>query len=428
MSCAAGVHCFLHRRRHGQRHGAGLRLYRPPGAPRGCNCPTTRSAAFWHTSPAATAQPRDITTANAYALLGELNHYSDPRHAYPGDPAAGLSPFAAEDAPFNDAYVVHLGEELDADGFAAAIDKLATFLYYGSLSTAAAYFDRCRAGLRLQRRLQPSFRRLFQLRAIPPARRLRTFGLCPLGFSPDDVPREALDDLCRGLILRWRGGEAGAETAAASLSDPTSLLAAQFARDASPDQLRSVAAERTAAAGIAINEIVPQFHARLAEQMGNDRQVVFAQGAGGTPAQLRPAAELPGARFHRAKSSSRRWMKSSVTKGPRIRTGSAWNRRWTRRSRRSRPRPADNCGSGCSGWSIRPNTASSGAQNMADHLGEHLREISRLAGESLQAVVGKLRSLKELLLGDRHGGQELAAIPRAVCPPSGGRPPSGGVL
>ena len=60
-------------------------------------------------------QPRDLATANAYALLGELNHYADPRHAHPGDPTAGLSGFEAEDAPFSDAYVVHLGEELDAD-------------------------------------------------------------------------------------------------------------------------------------------------------------------------------------------------------------------------------------------------------------------------------------------------------------------------
>jgi hypothetical protein len=46
-----------------------------------------------------------------------------------------------------------------------------------------------------------------------------------------------------------------------------------------------------------------------------------------------------------------------------------------------------------------------GAQNMADRLSEHLREISGLAGDALQATVGKLRALKELLLGDRNGGK-----------------------
>ena len=359
-------------------------------------------------------------------MLGELNHYSDPRHAHPGDPAAGLSPFAAEDAPFNDAYVVHLGEELDADGFAAAIDKLAAFLYYGSLSTAAAYFDRGRAGCACSdgyNRVSDDYSNSEDTASAA----LRTFGLCPLGFSPDDVPPEALNDLCRGLVLRWRGGEAGAETAAASLSDPTSLLAAQFARDASPDQLRSVAAERIAAAGIAINEIVPRFHARLAEQMGNDRQSYLLKVLEQLLHNFAPRrsflAEIPPGkvivealdeiiRYQGAEDSHQLCLESALDVPVQEIAGAAGGqvREWLL------------------GLVNSPEYRLTGAQNMADHLGEHLREISRLAGESLQAVVGKLRSLKELLLGDRHGGKKLAAIPRAVCPPSGGRPSSGGVL
>ncbi len=78
-------------------------------------------------------------------MLGELNHYTDLQHFYPGDPAAGLAAFGAEDAPFNHAYLVHLGEELEADGFTAAVDTLANYLYHGTLTTAAAFFDKCRA-------------------------------------------------------------------------------------------------------------------------------------------------------------------------------------------------------------------------------------------------------------------------------------------
>ena len=77
-------------------------------------------------------QTRDLAKANAYALLGELNHYADPQHSIPGDPAAGLAAFGAEDAPFNHTYLVHLGEELEADGFAAAADTLASYLYHGT--------------------------------------------------------------------------------------------------------------------------------------------------------------------------------------------------------------------------------------------------------------------------------------------------------
>src|SRR5208283_1625190 len=89
-------------------------------------------------------QTRELSTANAYSLLGELNHYAAPHHFYPGDPAAGLASFGVEDAPFNHAYLVHLGEELEADGFTAAVDTLAKYLYHGTITTAAAFFDKCR--------------------------------------------------------------------------------------------------------------------------------------------------------------------------------------------------------------------------------------------------------------------------------------------
>ena len=41
---------------------------------------------------------------------------------------------------------------------------------------------------------------------------------------------------------------------------------------------------------------------------------------------------------------------------------------------------------------------------MADVMTEHLRDLSRQAGEALQSVVRRLRSLKDSLLGDRKGG------------------------
>src|SRR5208337_2614560 len=88
---------------------------------------------------------RDLSVANAYALLGELNHLANPQHGYPGDPLAGLVPFVEDVAPFSHTYLVHLGEELEADGFASAVDTLAEYLYRGTVTTAAAFFDKCRA-------------------------------------------------------------------------------------------------------------------------------------------------------------------------------------------------------------------------------------------------------------------------------------------
>ena len=46
-----------------------------------------------------------------------------------------------------------------------------------------------------------------------------------------------------------------------------------------------------------------------------------------------------------------------------------------------------------------------GAQQMADSLAEHLRDLSRQAGEAIHAATNELRSLKELLLGDKKGSK-----------------------
>ncbi len=122
-------------------------------------------------------QTRELATANAYSLLGELNHYVQRQHGYPGDPEAGLAAFDVKDAPFNHTYLVHLGEELEGEGFTAAVDTLAKYLYHGTVTTAAAFFDKCRAGQAADR---PS---------AGAAPTLRTIGLCQLGFSADDIPR-----------------------------------------------------------------------------------------------------------------------------------------------------------------------------------------------------------------------------------------------
>jgi len=46
-----------------------------------------------------------------------------------------------------------------------------------------------------------------------------------------------------------------------------------------------------------------------------------------------------------------------------------------------------------------------GAQQMADSLCRHLRDLSRQAGEGIQVATRELQSLKELLLGDKKAGE-----------------------
>lgn len=338
-------------------------------------------------------QARDLSTANAYALLGELNHYADVQHFYPGDPAAGLAAFGAEDAPFNHAYLVHLGEELEADGFTAAVDTLANYLYHGTVTTAAAFFDKCRAA---QSADGPS---------AGEAPTLRTFGLCQLGFSPDDIPRSAADDLCRSLIVRWRGNDLNQpDPAAVSLSDPTSLLATQFAHGISAEELRATVVARTKEAAFTLGQVVNRFRARLAEQMGDDRSSYLLTALGELLHNLAPQrsflTRIPPAkvivealdgmiRYQGAQDSHRLCLESALEAPIREIAAAA--------------------GAELQQWLLglvnSPEHRLAGAQQMADSLAEHLRDLSRQAGEAIHAMTDEMRSLKELLLGDKKGSK-----------------------
>jgi eukaryotic-like serine/threonine-protein kinase len=204
-------------------------------------------------------QGRDLAVANAYSLLSELHHYSDPHHAYPGDPACGVPSFAAEDAPFTHTYMVHLGEDLEQKDFTAAAEKLAKYLYFNSGTSAGAFFDACRAAEQDSTPLAA---------ADPP---VRTFGLCQLGFSYDDIPLAAADELCEEMVTRWRGAER-AESAdhAASLSDPTSLLVNHFAVGQCKQELHDEVAALAEGTGLHVEQIVNQLQAAATHEMGDD--------------------------------------------------------------------------------------------------------------------------------------------------------------
>ena len=338
-------------------------------------------------------QNRELCVANTYALLGELNHYADPHHSYPGDPTAGLAPCGAEDPPFTHAYLLHLGEELEADGFAAAINALATYLYHATVTTAAGFFDQCRAD-------KPDHGP-----AAGAAPTVRTFGICRLGFSLDGIPRGAADDLCRSLIARWRGSALDqADPAAASLSDPTSLLAAQFAQGVSAEELRAVVVARAEAAAITLDGILQRFHATLAEQMGNNRQAYLLAALEELVNKLAPQRgfltrtppgkvileALDGMIRYQGVSETHRLCLESALEAPTQEIAAA-------------------AGADLRQWLLglvnSPEHRLAGAQRLADSLAEHLRDLSCRAGEAIHAVTSELRSLRETLLGDRRGSR-----------------------
>ena len=338
---------------------------------------------------------RDLAVANACAFLAELRHYGDPRNAYPGDAAGGLPAFAANVPPFDAAYVVHVGEELEDDGFAAAADQLAEYAYRSALTPAAAFFDRCRT---VEPHDGPSA-------GADPT--VRTFGLCRLGFCRDHVPDAATDELCTSLLSRWRGAVGvDPEQAPTSLADPNALLVTQIAASRCEEELRGEVVTRAAAMGLCVGQIVNELHATTVREMGDDPESYLvtvleellnneASMAGGT--NRLPSAE----RIFDALNTliSSRALQSS----PRVCLESVLDRRIEEL--------ADSHEAALGQWILglvaSPAHRVQGAQRAADYVAELLRTLSRQAGEALRGPRDEVRALEESLLAEKSGREWL---------------------
>ncbi|MBV9126128.1 MAG: hypothetical protein JO112_22480, partial [Planctomycetes bacterium] len=131
--------------------------------------------------------------ANAYATLTELNHFSKPGICYPGDPQHGLAAFGPEDYPFEECYLVHLGEELNEVQAEGAADFLAEYLYLDAATTVGSFLD----PYRLSTHTAP-----FHPGLDTP---LRTLGLDRLCFPRHNLAEEAGRLLCHRIVTRWQG-------------------------------------------------------------------------------------------------------------------------------------------------------------------------------------------------------------------------------
>ena len=81
-----------------------------------------------------------MAIANGYSCLSEVEHYAV--NGYPGDPSFGLAP---SDRPaFDHTYLVHLGDDLEKRSYAAAVTKVAEYLYLNVASPVGEFFDAAR--------------------------------------------------------------------------------------------------------------------------------------------------------------------------------------------------------------------------------------------------------------------------------------------
>jgi hypothetical protein len=339
-------------------------------------------------------QSRDLCVASAYALLTELNHYSSSQCGYPGDPACGLPAFTAEDAPFRHTYVVHLGEELEAEDFNAAGGKLAEYLYYNAITPAGAFFDQCR---------NPRQECGAATAAAP---LVRTFGLSQAGLRAGDIPPSAADELCRALLARWRGAEqAEPEARPRSLADPARLLAGQFAPTRAKENLRDEVSFRAEAIGLDVARIVDQFQTAARRELDDDPEsyllsVLSELSHGGEAGKNLPAGLPPSrtildtldaiVRGDDAATTRRTCLESATeayVKDQAVRLGTAL-RDWI-----------------LSLVSL-PRYRVVGAQRGCDYVAEHLRAMSHEASESLRGKLPALHALRETLLKDKHQGRD----------------------
>ncbi|MGA2620608.1 MAG: tubulin-like doman-containing protein [Thermoguttaceae bacterium] len=342
------------------------------------------------------SQVRDLAVANSYAFLTELHYYSDRQHGYPGDAGCGLPAFAPEDAPFAHAYVVHLGEDLEGEGFTAAADTLAQYLYAGAVTAAGTFFDRCRA---------PAASGDCSAEADP---LVRTFGLCQAGFSGHDIPAAAADELCKSLVTRWRGlDRLETDDRPASLADPTQMLAAQGAGSLGNEQLQAEVTAEAESCGLILEIMAAQLRAAAADELGNDPDSYLRAVLG----------ELLGARtpdgvFAKCLPSGQEILDALDTL-IRVEDQTAGGQVCLQSALEARLQEATNRHAAALrewilGLVASPKYRVGGAQRAADYAAEHLRVLGRQATEPLKAVLGELRSLRLALLEDPRGARGWA--------------------
>jgi serine/threonine protein kinase len=203
----------------------------------------------------------DLATANAYACLSELHHYSA-CDGYLGEVAARLPRFSVSDGTFPSAYLVHLGDQLDDEQFADATSALASYLYLNAVTPASIAFDMCRE----------------QSPAKAERASLRSFGVVRIGSQTTTLPTLAVEQLCGELIDRWRGTARATSAPAA----PTSLAEMATQREASADvnpgpNVDHLAVAHATGLGLDYQGLTQHVRALVDAQLGGSSESVLAE-------------------------------------------------------------------------------------------------------------------------------------------------------
>jgi serine/threonine protein kinase len=192
---------------------------------------------------------QEMARINAYATLSELDFLSRPGANYPGDAEHGLLPCGAGHAPYQDTYVVHLGERLDRASAEAATEPIADYLFLDTCPHGGTFLDRFRHETRPAAREALTF---------------RCFGLSRIDAQGERPADLAATLLCRRLAERWVAGPGEGESK--YLERESQRQAAGWGLHEQSLTLREQAAVTAALGGVGgVEELVPRVLAEAAE-------------------------------------------------------------------------------------------------------------------------------------------------------------------
>ena len=218
----------------------------------------------------------DLSNSSAYSCLSELAHFTRPDSYYPGEACCGLSPSAPGKGPFEDTYLVHLGDELSEAQFDERVDELAEYLYLDVATSCGTLFDKCRTSDRNEPKNDA-------VRG-----KIRTFGLCQIGLSQEELVATATESLCKRIVRCWLGepiDENEMVTTPTSTTNPFNLsrTKSQQPVGAEVDEQANAQATELGISFDAINETTHRLvHDQLASQLGDTLKQILAEVAADT--------------------------------------------------------------------------------------------------------------------------------------------------
>jgi hypothetical protein len=187
---------------------------------------------------------------NTYATLRELNHWCRPDVGFPGAPEQKLAGFEPGRPPFEECYLLHLGDGLGEAEAAAAADRVAAYLCFDA-TAGGACLDRLRHNSR-----KPGV--------------LRTFGLAGADFARGALVERASRLLCQRLVGRWLGEVSPGDR----------------------DRLERRADRRLAEMGLLAQPLVDRMRQGLADAFDDESQPVLAAAHQGRPLSGQALARL----------------------------------------------------------------------------------------------------------------------------------------